>query len=119
MKKDYKGTIIKESLTDDSILNQLEVIREWTEEDQDSSEGVWHLYTVLVSKDDISTIQPYLKREEGWYTHFWKENNVIVVFRDKTFEIDSTDKSTWKDAVDYGLSVGVPIEQLDFLIVED
>lgn len=119
MEKDYKGTIIKESLVDESILSTLEVVREYTEEDQDDTEDKWHFYTVLVSKNDISTIQPYLKREGGWYIHFWKGNNVIVIFRDKTFEIDSIDKSTWKDAIDYGLSVGVPIEQLDFLISED
>lgn len=40
----------------------------------------------------------------------------MVVFKDKTFEIDYDDKETWKEAVDYGLSLGIPAEQLDFLI---
>lgn len=48
--------------------------------------------------------------------HFWQDRDVIVVFRDKMFEVNFDDKETWKDAVAYGLSVGVPEEQLDFLI---
>ncbi len=69
-----------------------------------------------ISQEEIEKLQKYLKREGGWYMHFWKGKNVKVVFRDKIFEINSDDKETWKDAVAYGLSVGVPKEQLDFLI---
>lgn len=118
MQKDYKGIIIKESLTDSSILNNLEVVSDHTEDSQDDPEDAWHLYTVMVSQDEIPTIQKYLKREGGWYMHFWKGSYVTVVFRDKVFKIDYNDKATWKDAVDYGLSMGVPVEQLDFLISE-
>ncbi len=115
----YKGTIIEESLSDKSVIDELEVTHTYTEEDQDNPERTWHLYTVLVSKDEISKIQMYLKREDGWYAHFWDGDDVVVVFRDKMFKIKASDKSTWKNAIEYGLSVGVPLEQLDFLITED
>lgn len=118
MEKEYKGTIIRESLTDQRILEKLHIVKEYVEDDQDNPENNWHLVTVMVSKDEISEIQPFIKREGGWYMHFWKGNDVIVVFRDKTFTIKYNDKTTWKDAVDYGLSMGVPAEQLDFLIKE-
>jgi hypothetical protein len=116
MGKDYKGTIIAESLTDPEVLNALQVISTRTDIDQDDSTGAWHLYSVAVDRVDIQTIQQCLKREGGWYMHFWNGNDIIVVFRDKMFELKHDDKTTWKEAIEYGLSVGVPLEQLDFLI---
>lgn len=118
MQKDYIGIIIKESLTDANVLDTLQVVSNHTETDQDNPDDTWHLYNVMVTKDEISNLQTYLERIGGWYMHFWKGEKVIVVFRDKLFEIDYDDKSTWKEAIDYGLSVGVPKEQIDFLIKE-
>ncbi len=48
--------------------------------------------------------------------HFWDNRNIIVAFKDKIFEIDYDDKGTWKNAIDYGISIGIPKEQLDFSI---
>ncbi len=112
----YKGTIIKESLTDPVILKTIKVVSEYSEVNQDNSDDTWHLYDVEVSQEEIKKLQDYLKREDGWYMHFWQGEEVTVVFRDKIFHINSDNKETWKDAVAYGLSVGVPKEQLDFLI---
>ena len=52
----------------------------------------------------------------GWYMHFWNGNDVIAVFKDKVFEFKHDQKETWKDACDYGRSMGIPEKQLDFLI---
>jgi hypothetical protein len=41
---------------------------------------------------------------------------MIVVFRNKTFNQKVTDKTTWEPAIQYGLSIGVPKEQLDFIV---
>ena len=50
--------------------------------------------------------------------HFWKPGNskIEVVFKNKIFSIDYSEKSTWKEAISYGKSVGIPEEQLDFII---
>ena len=109
MSTDYKGTIVKESLTDPAILDELQIVSERVA-------GDWHLYTVMISEADITRIQACLKWEGGWYTHFWHGDDVVVVFRDKLFHIKYSDQSTWQEAIAYGLSVGVPREQLDFLI---
>lgn len=42
----YKGTIIENSLTDISILNDLNVYKSW-------EAGSWKLHKVTVSKKDI------------------------------------------------------------------
>ena len=46
--------------------------------------------------------------------HFWRDNRMIVLFKKKRFTLDIENKNTWKEAIDYGLSIGIPREQLDF-----
>lgn len=114
MLKDYKGTIVEESLEDNRIINGLEITKFKISEDDDPTER-WHLYTVKVSKEEIEKLSKYLKVGK-WYMHFWREREVLAVFKDKVFEFNYDDKSTWQEAVSYGLSLGIPQEQLDFLI---
>ena len=48
--------------------------------------------------------------------HFWNEREIIAVFKDKTFTFNSDDKPSRINAVNYGISLGIPEEQLDFII---
>lgn len=114
MNRDYFGTIIEESLEDNRVLNDIEIISFRISKDE-SPQDRWHLYKAKVSKEDIEKLSKYIKSGK-WYMHFWGGTDVIAVFRGKTFEFNYTDKATWKDAVDYGRSVGIPDEQLDFKI---
>jgi len=106
----YKGVIIEESLMDKSAISKLKVL------DSIISPGNhWHRYTVEVSEDDIVRISHNLYSQQ-WYAHFWKGMEVTVAFKDKIFKLVYNKKETWKTAVDYGLSIGIPREQLDFPI---
>lgn len=49
------------------------------------------MYKTDIDKDQLFTLSKELKSEK-WYTHFWR------------------------DAVNHGLSLGIPLEQLDFVI---
>jgi hypothetical protein len=69
---------------------------------------------VLLEKNKIDALQSQLK-SGPWYAHFWKDNEMIVVFRHKSFQIKKNDKLSWAPVIDYGQRQGVPIEQLDFL----
>ena len=53
--------------------------------------------------------------------HFWNEteDKIIAVFKNKIFIIEAKDQSTWQQAIEYGHSLGIPSEQLDFLINQD
>lgn len=106
----YKGTIIEESLENLDILKDFNILSSKV-----SSDLEWHMHTVEVTEDQIQKLSWYIKPEK-WYAHFWNSDDVIVVFRDKIFNLKHSDKSTWKEAVDYGKSVGIPEEQLDFII---
>jgi len=58
--------------------------------------------------------------EGPWYAHFWKDNrtDILVIFEDHCFWIHAHDRATWQAAIDHGLSIGIPIEQLDFLVTQ-
>lgn len=113
MSKEYKGIVVEESLEDNRLLNGLEVTAvEITKEENPTDR--WHLYKVRASKQDIERLSKGIK--SGWYMHFWKGRNVIALFKDRRFEFNFDDKSTWKPVLEYGRSLGIPEEELDFPI---
>ncbi|MBI2103585.1 hypothetical protein HYT59_01115 [Candidatus Woesebacteria bacterium] len=113
--KKYKGTIVQESLRDDGLLNGFEVIAyKVTKENKPSAR--WHLVTVLATEKNIKKLSKNIKN--AWYAHFWNGDDLIAVFPNKVFRFKHSNISTWKEAVDYGKSLGIPEEQLDFLIDE-
>ena len=45
------------------------------------------------------------------------KNNIIVAFSSgRIFKFNNKDKITYKECIDHGLKIGIPIEQLDFPI---
>ena len=105
----YKGVIVEQSLTDTAILSNLDVQNRNVIDAQN-----WIETTVFVTEEQIERLSSFLR--EGWYMHFWSGRSVKVLFKNKVFEINYYDKSTWNSAVEYGKSLGIPAEQLDFPI---
>jgi len=112
----YKGTVVEESLLDSRILNNFKINKVYISS-ADKAENRWYLYYVEVDDNQIDIILQQLK-PSGWYTHFWDEYNIVAVFPNKKFIMLRADRNTWDDAIEYGLRIGIPKQQLDFLIVE-
>lgn len=110
----YTGTIVEESLKDNRFMNTLDIIDVRISSAENPVDR-WHLYKVEIDKADIDALSGQLKSEK-WYMHFWNGDGVIAVFPNKVYEFQYSDKSTWKDAVEYGRSIGIPEGQLDFVI---
>ena len=110
----YEGTIVEESLKDNRFLNSLN-IQSVRISNTESPTDRWHLYKVLIDESQLSQLSEELKPEK-WYMHFWNGDDVIAVFPDKIYNFKYSDKSTWDDAIKHGLSLGIPQEQLDFVI---
>ena len=106
----YKGTIIENSLSNKEILKKIRVNKTW-------KSGDWTLHSVSLDEDQIVELAASLDNGH-WYIHIWRPDNddVKVIYKDKIFDIKFSDKSTWNDATEYGKSLGIPKEQLDFLI---
>jgi hypothetical protein len=112
-KTKYQGAVVEESLADNRIINSLEITKVTVTEEDNPAER-WHIYKVLVTKDDIERLSQDIK--PGWYMHFWQGREVIAIFSGIQFEFNYDDKASWQPAIDHGLSVGIPLEQLDFII---
>ena len=108
---EYKGCIVEESLDDNRVLNNLKVVKIRIT-DEEKPEDRWHIYDSLLSEDKIDDLHKHLR--QGWYMHFWGNGKIIILFKGKKFEFDLDDKESWKPALDYGLSINIPEEQLDF-----
>ncbi len=109
----YHALVIKESL-------QLpESIHEFNFPIISTKVGSWTIFKIEINGNSlnlaISTLQSQLKTTNPWYIHAYNEfgTKLIVIFKDAVFEMTS-DKTTWKEATNYGLDLGIPTEQLDF-----
>ncbi|MEK7604700.1 MAG: hypothetical protein AAB442_02815 [Patescibacteria group bacterium] len=97
-------------MSDRGVLDNVQILKTW-------HSGDWIVHKVSISENLAAEFGSYLKGGK-WYVHFWEpgHDKVLVVFKDKTFEILYSNKSTWHDAVEYGKSLGIPEIQLDFVI---
>ncbi|BBH69612.1 hypothetical protein ACTI_62970 [Actinoplanes sp. OR16] len=80
--------------------------------------GVWTLIDVS-APDDIAgslaeALSGALAAEGGWYADFRVAGEHVVVFAGRIFRYPIGDDAGRQQAVDYGLSVGVPADQLDW-----
>ena len=111
--KEYRGVIIEESLNDNRIINELSVEKMIITGQENPLER-WHMYEVSVSLEEIRKLASHILDE--WYMHFWKEKEVIALFKEKEFKFNYDDKNTWNEVLNYGKSLGLPDYQLDFPI---
>ncbi len=102
-------------MEDKSILEDFD-IKETKITDDVNPDDIWHIHKVWADEDQIRKLSKVLKPQK-WYAHFWDEEvNLFVVYRDKVFSFHKDDENGRREAIDYGLFVGIPLEQLDFLI---
>lgn len=109
MAETYRGVIVLESLVNpDTVLGMNVLGKEFAAEEN------WHLYRVEVTEQDVDHLSGQIR--PGWYMHFWRGREMVVVFKGKTFRFNYDDRTSWEPAVAYGLAQGIPKEQLDFPI---
>lgn len=111
----YQGSVVAESLLDNQIFNELEILDSIVTDEEDPTLR-WHIYKVRVTREDIERLAQNIK--PGWYMHFWQGREVVAIFAGQKFEFNYDDKKSWQPAIAYGLSVGIPLEQLDFSLDE-
>jgi len=117
----FDGCVIGESLQDPTIVNRLKVWRAWISphevlSDDQGTMSLWHIYWVSCRTADIERIQATLKPWR-WYAHFWRGDDMIVIYHDARFQMDRSDRSSWRPAIEHGRRKGIPDEQLDFLML--
>jgi len=118
---DLDGCVIGESLRDPTLVNRLRVWRAWVSaeellSDDQGTMSRWHIYWISCDATHVDRIQSALKPWR-WYAHFWRDDDMVVVYYDARFQMRRSDRSTWAPAVEHGRAKGIPDEQLDFLVL--
>lgn len=101
-----KGIIIENSLANLDTFSQLQIDKTW-------KEGDWTLHTVSATHAQLPDLARCLK-DGPWYMHFWDEDEVIVLYKTRTFRALHADPESFMEAISYGKSIGIPEEQLKF-----
>jgi hypothetical protein len=110
----YHSIIIEESLKNPEVLKNYKIIRT-----KFSAEQNWHLHIIEVPEifdSFISEIQNEMVLDKPYYFHIYDQGKtLVIVFKDKIFNINPADESTWQEAREYGSQkLNIPAEQLDF-----
>jgi len=106
--KDYHGILVDVSQKDKSILNKLKILGQ-------KKDGGWILYKIECEPEKIEDIIKQLQKNmvDGFYFHFYRDNELIVIFKKRIFRI-TIEKSSWNEVIKYGKTLNIPKEQLDF-----
>jgi hypothetical protein len=108
---EYHGILLDLEFKNKNFIKQFEVIGQ-----KKSETNPWFMIKVKVPEEKIEEVvkkcQENLSEDEPYYCHFYRDDEVIVVFKNKIFRV-TPEKITWKPVIEYGLSLNIPIEQLD------
>lgn len=117
-KDDYHGIIIDVSQKDKSVLESLEIIGR-----KRAFFNFASLFKVRVPSESIESTIARLQsnmREglwllvNGFYFHFYNNDELIVVFKNKIFR-QKPEPGSFGEMIGYGKSLGIPEKQLDFI----
>ncbi len=114
----YHSIIIEESLENQKVLENYKILRTKFEPAEGPGEINWQLHIVEIPEPEkaIKEFQMAMVSDQPYYFHIYNEGNtLIVVFKDKVFNLDPSNEPTWKEARVFGASkLNIPAEQLDF-----
>ncbi len=79
--------------------------------------GDWTLYGIEVPRNDLENavvnIQTHMRTDEHFYAHLYDDEVVVVIFKTRVFRV-TPHISSWGDIQQYGMTLEIPVEQLDF-----
>lgn len=118
-----EGVLIAESLRAGAQLTgiALQITKLTRVEMTDPGQGQPRLWTLLdFTADELEAerladqLASSLSSTGGWYTDFHTSRDTFVIFADKVFRYPRGQAEGRREALDYGRSVGVPEQQLDW-----
>lgn len=116
----FRGVLIKESLSDESVLNGLRLTNS-TEFNQPQPSpdqpSRWTLIWFEGSDSEADSLAETLSRSlkpSGWYVDFSTAIHKFVILPGKVFKYQLGDKQGEEAAKAFARSVGVPERQLDW-----
>lgn len=116
----YSGLLLKEGLKDETVLKYLMVTKTeiWNAENAEGDQPKqWTAIYFEVTKKKVNEAAEQLSRAlkpKGWYLNIFGENIIFVVFPNKVFRYKKENISEKIRAIEYGKTIGIPENQLDW-----
>lgn len=118
----YTGVIIEESLKTKDVLNLVKIIStkisKVTERNATPWLKQWTLHSVEIPEADVQAVVKSLSEslsEKHWFADFKNNLYHYIVFSGKVFQVELSNPVLYAQAKEYGLSLGIPEHQLDFI----
>jgi hypothetical protein len=106
----YHGILINNQFINEDYPTNFKIFASKQDDD-------WTIYGVEINDEELDTIikdiQINIRLNEPWYCHFYNDDELIIVFKEKIFKV-SPHISTWKEIFDYAKTLNIPEHQLDF-----
>ncbi len=118
----YTGVIIEESLDNLDVLKELTIlsteVEPVTERKRTPWVKQWTLHTVEIPEgkaDQVANkISQDLDKVHSWYADYKNDEYHYIIYRGRIFKVDLSNPVLYRDAREYGISVGIPEYQVDF-----
>jgi hypothetical protein len=114
------GLLLKESLSDQGILDRLNVTKTETWNVSNASgdqPNVWTAISFEADDGEAAVVAEELSRtlkSPGWYIDARQGDEVIVIFPNRIFRYQRGDQAGKTEAQNYALSIGIPPSQVDW-----
>lgn len=116
----YHAAIDTESLKDPRIVNKLQISKAVIEHEPKSEANKYHhIFFVKIEPEEIENKINLIAKEikDGWYAFFWDDQSLFIVFNKRSFKVKISileKDQQYREAQDYGRSVGIQDEFLNF-----
>lgn len=120
----YLGTIIEESLENNDVLRKVTILSTEVEQVTDEHKTPWlkqwTLHKVEISEGKADEVAEEISKnidvsqQSSWYADYKNNEWHYIIFPNKVFKIDRTSEEQYKEAREYGISLGIPEYQVDF-----
>ncbi len=118
----YKGVIIEESLENKSVLKEVNILNTKVEEVTPKHKTPWlkqwTLHTVEIPQEKAEEVAQKISKDlenrSSWYADFKNDKLHYIIYKNKIFKVDLSNPKLYKDAKQYGISIGIPEYQVDF-----
>ncbi len=118
----YTGVIIEECLDNLDVLKELTIlsteVEPVTERKRTPWVKQWTLHTVDIPEgkaDRVANkISQDLDKVHSWYADYKNDEYHYIIYRGRIFKVDLSNPVLYRDAREYGISVGIPEYQVDF-----
>lgn len=106
----FVGCVILESLDcAEALLEWKPIAEQIVEMPDDPDAAVWHVCWYQVNEESLHDRLDSLAKamRPNWYAHFWEGDDLCIILSGKAFWAKASDKTTWRDFIAFGDTVGV------------